>query len=315
MEEFDARHPFLSAVALANGTIVVNDATRLVFFGPDGRVLYQAGRKGSGPGEFNQVEAVCKTAGDTLIARDAADGRISVWTSSAQHVQTFGRLGLILGTGCTTDCALVVRTGVPGPALSADTPRLATYELKGPDGTTRSALGKLPVSEYFGPVLREVAIVPIDQLIAVADGIRSEVRLIDRTGHTRRIFRSRDVARPLTQADWERDVETMIPSNVRGPARDEARKRFMALRRPNTYPALGRIVGDRRGRLWIGEYANPASWTVIDTSGSLVGRIRLPFIDARRPGELVAADSAHLVVKWRDVDGAWHVDFHRLIER
>ena len=77
------------ALRLGDGSIVVADrsASELRHFGPDGAFIRSLGGRGEGPGEFAMLSEVW-TRGDTILASDGAQGRVSV----------FGREGDVLET-------------------------------------------------------------------------------------------------------------------------------------------------------------------------------------------------------------------------
>jgi len=59
----------VAAYRLTDGRIVVADSMdrTLEYFSSDGHYLFQAGRRGDGPGEFRNIWQVWRLAGDTIL--------------------------------------------------------------------------------------------------------------------------------------------------------------------------------------------------------------------------------------------------------
>ncbi len=77
-----------SAVRLSNGSIaVVNGSSQeLRFYDADGRFVRVAGRRGGGPGEFQNVRWMHRMPGDSLITYDFGHRRFAVFDSSGTFV-------------------------------------------------------------------------------------------------------------------------------------------------------------------------------------------------------------------------------------
>jgi hypothetical protein len=86
----DAGFFAISGIALApDGDVVVLDGgnERLCRFRPDGTLVWQAGQKGRGPGEFEDPSGLFPL-GDRLATRDAGSGRFSIWTWSGHFARS-----------------------------------------------------------------------------------------------------------------------------------------------------------------------------------------------------------------------------------
>ncbi len=73
------------------GELYVLDAqvTAVRRFGPDGTYLGSLGRKGGGPGELRQPEAMALLPDGRLLVRDPGNGRINVWDSAGQSLPSW----------------------------------------------------------------------------------------------------------------------------------------------------------------------------------------------------------------------------------
>lgn len=93
----------VDAIRLGNGRIVVADAglPALRWYDPSGRHLFDAGRRGEGPGEFKALNWIGRWRGDSLAAYDAGLRRLSVfglegsfaWSISLLDVPLLGTMG------------------------------------------------------------------------------------------------------------------------------------------------------------------------------------------------------------------------------
>ena len=87
--ELDAGHPFHHAARLSDGRIIIADHSELRLFDTGGRILQVIGRRGQGPGEFGQLREVCVIPGDTIVASNYNNPRVSVFDRTGTHVRTF----------------------------------------------------------------------------------------------------------------------------------------------------------------------------------------------------------------------------------
>jgi hypothetical protein len=156
-EEFDAGHPMLGATRLSDGRLVVTDMARLMFFSPTGSFLTSAGRRGRGPGEFTQLGKVCRLRGDSLLAIDWSERRLSLWDSAGKLVRAFSRPGEVALTSCFSDGSVIIPDfGDGGGAVPASpsaiglSDRTIEYIRIRPDGSVIRTLGRHPRSEVVG---------------------------------------------------------------------------------------------------------------------------------------------------------------------
>lgn len=77
-----------SAVVLSDGTIVIGNAgtNELRFFDAGGEFVRSAGSEGEGPGEFRTLSDVWKIRGDTILAWDLRQRRLSYFTPEGEFI-------------------------------------------------------------------------------------------------------------------------------------------------------------------------------------------------------------------------------------
>lgn len=313
-EELDHRTPFLNVVELSDGTIVVNDFTRLKYFSRGGTFLRSAGRHGSGPGEFSEAREICLLHGDFLLVIDGGDGRLSLWDREGRHVQTWARPGFVPLGGCTVDGAVIVRAQ-DGASTNALGERFLDFSLRRLNGSLVRELGPLPAFEYTGPIIREPSYVLVGDELYVGDAKTFEVRVFGPDRALRRMIRVRDGTKSLTEEEWHSMVDAMTPQGARPfPQVAALRERLLSGPRPAAFPAYWRMRIDPLHRVWLDEYMRPSHLTVFDSTGRLLGVVDLPAPAGWLRAEVAGLAADHIVVRVFDEDRAQRLRFHRISE-
>lgn len=149
------------ALRLTNGRIAVsNRRTREIrFFSPEGEYLGSAGRQGDGPGEFNGLMGIWKGRGDSLLALDGRNFRVSVFDDQGAlgRIVTFptsSPLGLPSPFGLASSGAFFVTSGSGGGIrygqeglITGGTIYLSRFS---PDGELLNEIVGLPASPHWG---------------------------------------------------------------------------------------------------------------------------------------------------------------------
>jgi len=105
------------AVAILTRTgIAVTDIHRVLIFDSTGHLLVTRGQNGAGPGEYENVQAICQSTGDTLVVVDAGQSRVSILTPDGRFVRSFN---LVFGElpfqhGCLDDGTILVKNVMKG---------------------------------------------------------------------------------------------------------------------------------------------------------------------------------------------------------
>ncbi len=311
-DELDARQWFLGATELSNGTIVVNELTSLKFFTAAGRFVRSVGRQGQGPGEFVQTREVCRLLGDSLLVIDYSNGSLSLWDSAGTHVRTFARPGFVPRGACAPDGSVVARRIKPGSGGTESAVQLVNHALVRRDGSTILELGLLPSDQYAGSVMRESSIVVDGGNLVVADGRRFEFLIRSLSGRPRLIVRSAETPRPITDLEWQRRAESMVPRGTPFFQRQASVARTMAMDRPVAFPAIQQIRVDPLHRIWVQDFESER-WTVFDSRGALLGAFSLPRRTGSMRAMLAGIGTDHVVVHTIDTDGAAHLSFYRIL--
>ena len=290
-------HGVGDATRLADGRIVVANggSMELLVFDAEGNFLDAWAGQGDGPGEFSSISTVRPWQGDSLIAGDSQQGRVSIFDQAGAHGRTMSlrgppdpstreRAAAVEAAGVEPvdiEPHIVLRVLRDGTLLTR-TPRgyaggfhrwESAYALMDADGSTRTSLGTYLGIETFSAFYeqdeRTVAVIPLrhpfgkatlttawGNLAVIGDNETYEIRAYHSDGSLARIVR--------------RDHETRIPTQAE---QDEAfRNRFAGLseedREPRmavaadvplveSFPAFSRLRGDALGYLWVSEFKLP----------------------------------------------------------
>jgi hypothetical protein len=126
------RHGF---VRHDDGRLFVPDAAiqHIRVYDENGTFLRRLGRRGQGPGEFEETEAIALLNRDTLLVRDRAQGRVTLFDLTDHEVVATERLG----HGYPTDIGYQNMPSVPRLLGTADGTRIM-LGLRDPDPQTKA---------------------------------------------------------------------------------------------------------------------------------------------------------------------------------
>ena len=287
------------ATRLADGSVVVANggSLELLVFDAEGNHLDSWGGRGEGPGEFAGLNRVRPWAGDSLIAGDPEQGRISIFDSEGTHGRTsvlHGRdedEGLLATVADPAQSLGAIGTIVPdvligvlpdGILFTGGSDNIATvgfgrrdhaYALRTIDGDTRVSLGKYP-----GPLIYTenyqagggFIFIPLTHpfgntthaaiwgdLAVIGQTEAYELRGFRSDGSLARIVR-RDYE-PGTPAQAEQDAH-FREEFARYSDERRARTTEVAANVPlvDAFPAFGPVMGDALGHLWVADFKRPA---------------------------------------------------------
>ena len=285
------------ATRLADGRIVVANggSNELVVFGEDGSHLDSWAGEGDGPGEFWSLSTVRPWTGDSLIAGDDLQGRVSVFDLAGAHGRTVSLRGPpdattreMAATGEAADAGPVtaephiVLRALPDGTLLTRTPRgfmqgfqrwESAYALMDADGSTRAALGNYLGTEIFSEFYEQddgnFAVIPLwhpfgkatlttawGNLAAIGDNETYEIRAYRGDGSLARIVRRDHEMRVPTQAEQDE----VFRDRFAGLSEEDREPRMaVAANVPlvESFPAYASLRGDALGYLWLREFKLP----------------------------------------------------------
>ena len=329
---------FVFPVLLSDGRIVVANGgtSELRFFGPDGGWVKSVGRRGGGPGEFEDLGWLDLGVGDTLRTYDWGLRRLSVFSAEGAFLRP---VSLLIGgevssprpLGMLRDGRLVARsqnavTLESRPGAGRDTvPLLALDLIRG----VAESVGSFPGHEYMIhtgkgsvsagslPFGKDLHLLVHGSRVYVGTSDGPEVLVLGTDGRVERVLRWTADPVPVTPADIE--AYTEATSLEFGPGQEEMRERsLLRLKQtpfPKWKPAYAGLLTGPDGSIWIRRYTEPdrsapADFEVFDSTGRWLGGVRMP------PGYRPTRITADAVIGiWKDDSDVPHVRLYRLSTR
>jgi hypothetical protein len=323
------------ALRLSDGRIVVANSgtSELRFFDASGAFLSSSGRKGSGPGELQDVLWIERLAADSIIAYDYRLRRTSVFDPHGRFVRSFD-LHFIdqLGGFPTlvapfTDGSLLVAleqafVGEREPGLRRDTTLYVRCDM---EGALLDTLGVFPGGTSYsfqegdawvggGVVFGRFAQSAVrDSGFYYGSSDSYEVGYYALDGTLQRLIR---LDRPNLQVTPE-DIELYTRESL-ARARDERRRQirermYARMPWPDVMPAYDEFMTDAEDNLWIAEYRRPGDeqprWTVFDPAGTMLGVVETP-----PRFRIFQIGSGFVLGRWSDELDVEHVRMYRLLK-
>jgi len=327
------------SVRLSDGRIVVADnlAGELRFFDSTGSFLQRGGRKGKGPGEFEQIMGVWALRGDTLAVYDISTRRISLFSPAGAFVRQvdLGKAGFVAPMAILDD-GTIVGSGFSFnpdslPAKGSRRRNVLPVLLIAPDGASTDTMATVdgmemytieasfggrsfptPLQVQFG--LNTTLAGRGDQVF-VGDNAHPEIRVYAQDGSLKKIIRSTHVPVPVTEADRKAQEESNLERWAANPFRgmpkemmDQVEGWIREAIYAERFPAYETFFLDRIGNLWVQEYApgKPQQFQVYNPSGEFMVRTVLP--PDVRPLDI---GRDYVLATWQDPDGLEHVRLYR----
>jgi hypothetical protein len=324
----------LGVARLSDGRVVIADggSTELRVFSPTGEFVRAIGRLGRGPGEFDGILFMLRTA-DTLVVHDRTS-RLQIYDASGTLKRSWPRplfpgRGVSSWPGVLADGSGVVQ-GVDPITDSSATTATASLGIVAPMGHEAKPFTQIPVFERVirngrpvgGVFLGAVSRVGVmGERVCSGYAIRWSIQCFDLTG--RLISRTTRDVNPgrVTDDDIEEFKRGYRQANRAQPPDkvSEALSRFEFAERRS---AFGRFVSSPTGELWVGEFVvlesfvpgrrgtvipeQPTTWSVLGRDGTWIADVALParfsLLDAGRDyvaGIELDEDDVETVVVYR----------------
>jgi hypothetical protein len=328
------------AIRLSDGRLVVANAgsVEIYYYDRAGEFVRAVGGRGGGPGEFQWLDWIAKLDGDTIVAYDSSERRVSWFDDQGElaravTVRASSDVRWPSPVGVFDDGSLLVRQYISPEdyaGLHHWMFRLLRY-----DAATGSMapLGKFRgedsfhvpvgrgVANYGVPFGPSTAVGLTDSSFYVAHNDRFEIRFYEPSGTLRRIVRRAQPVVPVTDelADRFREAALeLLPSE----RRSQLETVLDDIPVPETVPAFGSayyvgrlpaVMLDEAGNLWVLEYTwhrNEAThWSIFDGDGVAVAQLTLP-----AGYEPLHVGTGHVVLRTRDELDVESVQVHRLVK-
>ena len=316
---------------LANGAIaVVNAGTHQVrIFDPEGALTVEFGRRGRGPGEFQNPYRVLDLPPDRLIVSDPFQPRLSIFDRSGRLVDeapmsTLGSIAIVVGW-LTGDTVVTGHFAVR-PSPDAFLPQFMQYTLYAwttgvthsvaqvPSGTIGFIGGREPWGIVGGALFEPMAqAATANRLLVLGDALTPELRFYNASQVLRRILRWDERTHEVTSDDVDAFRDAWLDQMRSADRRAMMAKQVDATPVAEHFPSIGGLRVDNDERIWVKEYVKPRdkrqTWHIFDLDGPSQFRVDLPlgleFMDA-------AADQ--ILVLERDELDVEHVHVYRLVQ-
>ena len=286
-----------------DGRMVVVDggSRQLRFFDAQGRLTGRVGRKGEGPGEFEDPILVELIGLDSLLVWDRYLRRFQYFSEDGRFSRTLVLTDRWPAGGRPPQGAVGGRMLVDERESSWLVP--APQQTRGPKETGVNLMwydpasgSRVPIAAYTvtrdfifigpgrPPILDHIpfTVFPAAAVTAsggfLTDGKSFEIRDYDFTGELRRILRINLPGRPVSEAMAEEWLESESSGQPPGTSVRDQILRSMPL--PDTLPAFESLLTDEMGFVWAKIYDwdtdNPQRWVVFDHEGPALGTIETP---------------------------------------
>jgi hypothetical protein len=245
------------------GGFLAADEHQLAMFDLSGRLIAKAGRKGEGPGEFDQIQSVCRTAADSIVVNDVGLHRVSILSPELEYVRSFRTLpySLPMHGGCLSDGTLVA-----SKFIDARQRGVSRFDRLGT---------KLPADVAFDfdndlaglDLLVDPVIAARDSSIAFGDPWRPEIRVYDNTGTLQQVYVLRGlIKRPLPDSP----LFSIYPQGGR---------RIVRPAKATHLPFYRKVRFVSNGDVWYEEYPNAkhvaTRWTGFSARGESLGALTI----------------------------------------
>jgi hypothetical protein len=323
----------VGAVRLSDGRIVVANggSHELRYFDSTGTFLTSAGRKGSGPGEFEMLGSLFVEAGDTVAAYDARLRRISLFAPDGAFVRSLTitfPAGAPSPIGRFRDGSWLCRRGsVIAPSgtetqLIRDSAPLLVFE---PTGALRDSIGRFPGPELYIvgqgtsarggslPFGTNTATAVAGDRFYAGHTARYEITRYTQSGIPEEIVRLAWTPIPITGDDLAQYKAERL-ARVSAGTRQSFERAYRDMPFPSTFPAFAGLELDAAGNVWVLAVSRPGDdrrrWTVFSPDGLALGALETPAaVWVREIGR------DYVLGTWRDGMDVEHVRLYALRRR
>lgn len=323
-ELFGAR----SSARLSDGKIVVANAGayELRWYDAAGSYLGTAGRQGGGPGEFEGIDRVARLAGDSVLAYDDEQNRISVFGAGGELARTAtlrGPRGFLAGV-FDDGSLLITAQVIEGLSEGLSRWKQGAFRYNG-DGEFLDTLGVFPGIEWViaigesgvgmrsRPFGRSASFAVWGSTFYAGTQDEYEIAVYGADGDLVASVRLDCANPPVTAADIEAHKAEELAEAADEDERRQVRSELDGLPYPQEMPAYGRIAIDAEGNLWIAEYRptgrEQPRWLVFDSEYRLLGAVETPPVFV-----IHEIGSDYVLGRARDELGVEYIRLYQLVE-
>ncbi|UCC49806.1 MAG: hypothetical protein JSV41_06515 [Gemmatimonadota bacterium] len=324
------------AVRLTDGRIVIANAGtgELRFYDPAGRYLSSAGRRGRGPGEFEFLRWLGTLRGDSLVAYDWRNRRVSIFDADGKFERAFTlrtlaqappshiHLGLFADGSVLIGAQRLFASGEIRTGVYHDSIFCLRFDQQ---GVLTDTIGRQLGAEVYilahdqGIELVPLPFAPSPHLSAYTDGFyfgrgdSYEIAYYSTEGRLVRSIRRIQPRTRVSAADIERYMQRQLAGIEDEDERREIEHLYAGLPFPETMPAYSDVSVDVDGNLWVEDYQRPGEdqprRTVFNPDGVMLGVVEMP------PRFTVYQIGSDFVLgRWRDDLDVEHIHLYALLK-
>jgi hypothetical protein len=271
-----------AGIRLSDGTVVLIDNSDLTLrvFDSTGRSLAPIGRKGKGPGEFQDISVLARCGGDSIFVFDNTLERLTVFRPNGAlarttpipllAMETCGPSGLTLAVGPSLDLFM------PTVQNAGELYHVPVQLIRGTD--TTSLYDSLPAADpRFGGRMPAFAIAGSRAVVGLTDSAFATV--FDATGQEVTSIRISDDPQPGSREAQVKVLDRVF-SSPRYRALADQKARFLKMPYPDPQPAYFTLMGTPNGTIWTlitGPEDSVTHLRATDSLGTSLGDLTLPF--------------------------------------
>ena len=278
--------------------VIANGGSREVrVFGLDGRHIATGGRRGGGPGEFENIDWLGRFDGDSVIVYDRRNLRFSILDLDGTLVRAVASSEGFFGiAGRFADGGFLISPSVSFSSSDAqrnglvrDSSRIIRVLPSGSETDTLMVLIGTEIILHHTPSSMSARLAPFGRVtrVAVGDtvfhtvtGDTYEIRTWNRDGRLLRVLRRSIEPAAVSGEDIDRLRAQELEDTRSDNQRRELERTLAEMPYPDRMAALGQLHVDGDGHLWVQDYSpwdeEPTEWTIFDEEGRAVARARLP---------------------------------------
>ncbi len=276
----------------SNGTIVLgNDITTLLLISNDGHTVREIGRRGAGPGEFKDLWAFKILRGDSILAYDPGQRRMTLFSPEGQFVSTHpamlyagtGPVWLADGTAVGIDGAFNNRAFLMAKQRRGAIQDTSWVMVAQRGDTLAKQVWQTPGRHAFaGEIVTfeilfagQPLIAALGSTVVVGQGEFDTLEVRDSDGRLISKFSSglaREAVTPRLVTEY---FDSASADGLTSVEESKAHAHIA-----DSTPRFDRIATDRQNCIWVRRWSSPTSetsdWVVLDAHGSRKGVVRLP---------------------------------------
>jgi hypothetical protein len=292
VSEFHEFYRVSDATMLSDGSIAVTEGnSRLRYYSSTGEYLGAFGRQGEGPGEFQRLLKIQRLPGDTLLAYDRSNVRVTKIGPNREMVGATPLMQMVSGAYALEPGVLLAELAGAEPTptekghqrwprryvrVTEDGTVIHTVAAgRGPESVSLEG-GTMDVIPFFG---KDTYVTVHEGRFYLGDADSVEVRTFQPDGQLERIVRIRGFDLRMPDAGIQAEKDLRVEINARNREINEM------LPVPTHRPAYSAIIVDPAGYVWTSESKgrfvsrlgdSPTEWLVFAPDGTWLGRVVVP---------------------------------------